>query len=40
MATDFASIAIVSLLFGTIAQHLDITSPLRERRFRRLDAER
>jgi hypothetical protein len=40
VATDFASIAIVSLLFGTIAQHLDITSPMRERRFRRLDAER
>ncbi|MEA2332244.1 MAG: voltage-gated potassium channel [Thermoleophilaceae bacterium] len=39
VAVDFASIAVVSLLFGTIAQHLDITSPIRERRFRRVDAE-
>ena len=33
--TDLVSIAMVSLLFGTIAQHIHIVSPQRERSFHR-----
>ena len=33
--TDLVSIAMVSLLFGTIAQHIHIVSPKRERSFHR-----
>jgi hypothetical protein len=33
--TDFIAVATVSLLFGTIAQHIHITSPRRERQFSR-----
>ena len=36
---DFASIAVVSLLFGTIAQHIRIVSPKRERSFQRMAEE-
>ena len=32
---DLASIAVVSLLFGSIAQHIHIASPKRERSFQR-----
>ena len=37
--TDLASIAMVSLLFGTIAQHIHIVSPKRERSFQRTAEE-
>jgi hypothetical protein len=37
--TDLASIAVVSLLFGTIAQHIHIVSPKRERSFHRTAEE-
>ena len=37
--TDLASIAVVSLLFGTIAQHIHIVSPKRERSFDRTAEE-
>ena len=37
--TDLASIAMVSLLFGTIAQHIHIVSPKRERSFDRTAEE-
>ncbi|MGZ8597434.1 MAG: hypothetical protein ACXWXB_04485, partial [Actinomycetota bacterium] len=37
--TDLASIAVVSLLFGTIAQHIHIASPQRERSFQRTAEE-
>ena len=37
--TDLASIAMVSLLFGTIAQHIHIVSPKRERSFHRTAEE-
>jgi hypothetical protein len=33
VATDFVAVAMVSLLFGTIAQHIHIVSPKRERQF-------
>jgi Ion channel len=35
VATDFIAVATVSLLFGTIAQHIHIISPKRERQFNR-----
>ena len=34
VSLDFMSVAVVSLLFGSIAQHIHITSPMRERHFR------
>jgi hypothetical protein len=37
--TDLASIAVVSLLFGSIAQHIRIVSPKRERSFQRTAEE-
>jgi hypothetical protein len=37
--TDLVSIAMVSLLFGTIAQHIHIVSPKRERSFHRTAEE-
>jgi hypothetical protein len=37
--TDLASIAVVSLLFGTIVQHIHIASPKRERSFQRTAEE-
>ena len=37
--TDLVSIAMVSLLFGTIAQHIHIVSPTRERSFHRTAEE-
>lgn len=37
--TDLASVAVVSLLFGTIAQHIHIVSPKRERSFQRTAEE-
>ena len=36
---DLASIAVVSLLFGTIAQHIHIASPKRERSIQRTAEE-
>lgn len=36
---DFISVAVVSLLFGAIAQHIHIVSPERELSFRRNDDE-
>ena len=35
VSLDFMSVAIVSLLFGSIAQHIHLTSPMKERHFRR-----
>jgi hypothetical protein len=35
VVTDFISIATVSLLFGTIAQHIQFVGPKRARQFRR-----
>jgi hypothetical protein len=40
VATDFMSIAVVSLLFGTIAQQIHIKSPKRERSFRGHDEDK
>lgn len=37
--TDLVSIAVVSLLFGTIAQHINFVSPKRERSFHRTAEE-
>ena len=37
--TDLVSIAMVSLLFGTIAQHIHIVTPKRERSFHRTAEE-
>ena len=37
--TDLVSIAMVSLLFGTIAQHINFVSPKRERSFHRTAEE-
>jgi hypothetical protein len=37
--TDLVSIAMVSMLFGTIAQHIHIVSPKRERSFHRTAKE-
>ncbi len=37
--TDLVSVAMVSLLFGTIAQHIHIVSPKRERSFHRTAEE-
>jgi hypothetical protein len=34
VSLDFMSVAIVSLLFGSIAQHIHLTSPRKERHFR------
>jgi hypothetical protein len=39
VSVDFMAVAVVSLLFGTIAQHIHITSPKRERHFRSADDE-
>jgi hypothetical protein len=33
VALDFTSVAVVSLLFGSIAQHIHLTSPMKERHF-------
>jgi len=35
VVTDFIAVATVSLLFGTIAQHIHVTGPKRAKRFRR-----
>jgi hypothetical protein len=40
VSVDFTSVAVVSLLFGSIAQHIHITSPRKERHFRRPGGER
>lgn len=37
--TDLVSVAMVSLLFGTIAQHIHLVSPKRERSFHRTAEE-
>ena len=39
VVTDFMAVATVSLLFGTIAQHIHIVSPSRERQFSRDEDE-
>jgi hypothetical protein len=39
VSLDFVSVAVISLLFGTIAQHIHITSPRKQRHFRE-DPER
>jgi hypothetical protein len=40
VVTDFIAVATVSLLFGTIAQHIHIVSPSRERQFSRDEDEK
>jgi hypothetical protein len=39
IVTDFVAVAMVSLLFGSIAQHIHIISPRRERQFDRSEKQ-